>query len=66
MTTYNVYFVSDAEDDLVEIYNYVSADDSAAKADTLLSNIEECCLSLLSFPNRGHIPPELERIGVLA
>ncbi len=30
----------------------------------LLSNIEEKISSLKNHPERGHIPPELERIGI--
>ena len=62
--TYNVYVVSDAEEDLYEIYHYVATSDSVAKAEKLLSKLEETCQSLSTFPNRGHFPPELERINI--
>ena len=61
---FEVYIVNDAEDDLYEIYNYVATYDSIEKAETLLSNLEETCQSLIVFPNRGHLPPELERINI--
>ena len=32
--------------------------------DECLTKIEETCNSLSSYPNKGHIPPELERIGI--
>jgi len=61
---YKVYIISDAEVDILDIYNYVSFTDSSEKAEYLLNKIEESCLSLSKFPNRGHTPPELERIGI--
>ncbi|MFH1941218.1 MAG: type II toxin-antitoxin system RelE/ParE family toxin [bacterium] len=61
---FKVYIISDAEEDILDIYNYVSLNDSETKAKYLLSKIEETCLSLKKYPNRGHVPPELERVGV--
>jgi toxin ParE1/3/4 len=62
---YEVFIVTDAEEDLYEIYNYVAIYDSVTKAENLLNKLEETCQSLSAFPIRGHLPPELERIGVL-
>jgi toxin ParE1/3/4 len=61
---FQVHFVSDAEEDLFEIYSYVAKNDSILKAKKLLANIEQTCLSLSALPKRGHIPPELERVAV--
>ncbi len=61
---YQVHIISEAEDDLFEIYQYVSKNDSVSRAEKLLDKLEEACLSLSELPNRGHIPPELERVGV--
>jgi len=61
---YTVYVISDAEEDILEIYNYVMIHDSTNKAEYLLKKIEETCLSLNKYPNRGHTPPELEQIGI--
>ena len=61
---YKVYIIFDAEEDILEIYNYVLINDSEDKAEYLLSKIEETCLSLKKFPKRGHVPPELERLGI--
>ena len=61
---YKIYLISDAEEDILEIYNYVLINDSRDKAEYLLSKIEETCFSLKKYPNRGHVPPELERIGI--
>ena len=63
--TYDVYFVTDAEEDLFEIYNYVATYDLATKADKLLAKIKKTCENLSSFPDRDHVPQELKRIGVL-
>ena len=61
---YKVFLISDAEEDIFEIYNYVAAHDSPGNANTLFDNLQNACLNLDSFPERGHIPPELERINV--
>ncbi len=61
---FQVHFVSDAEEDLFEIYSYVAKNDSILKAKKLLANIEQTCLSLSAVPKRGHMPPELERVAV--
>ena len=62
---YSIYIISDAEEDILDIYNYISISDSIENAEHLLQKIEETCLSLSRLPNRGHIPPELERIGII-
>jgi len=61
---YKVHVISDAEEDVIDIFTYVALHDSADSAKYLLEQIENTCLSLKEYPNRGHIPPELERIGV--
>ena len=61
---FEVFIISDAEEDILEIYHYVLINDSEEKAEYLLNKIEETCLSLRKYPNRGHVPPELERIGI--
>ncbi|MBT9139366.1 MAG: hypothetical protein DDT31_01950 [Syntrophomonadaceae bacterium] len=62
---YKVHLVEDAELDILEIYSYVAQNDSVEKADRLLDNIERTIMKLKSLPERGHFPPELERIGIL-
>ena len=62
---FSVYIISDAEEDLFEIFQYVSRSDSMEKAENLIQKIQETCSHLSEFPHRGHIPPELERIGVM-
>lgn len=61
---YNVYLVEDAERDLLEICGYVAAHDSKEKADRLRDTLEKTIVKLETMPDRGHFPPELERIGV--
>lgn len=62
---YAVLLISDAEEDILDIYYYISLTDSIEKAEHLIDQIKDACLSLSELPNRGHIPPELERIGVV-
>ena len=64
MKRYRVRIVEDAEQDLIDIYKYVALHDSAEKADYVLDQLESLCLRLAELPQRGHIPPELDRIGV--
>jgi len=61
---YNVYIIADAEEDIFSINKYVAINDSVQKAETLLGNIEEKISNLSELANGGHIPPELERIGI--
>ena len=61
---FKIYIISDAEEDILDIYYYVLINDSEEKADYILCKIEEKCLSLKKYPNRGHTPPELERVGI--
>ena len=64
--TQTIYIISDAEQDLIELYDYVAVHDSPENAEILIYKIQETCLTLKDLANRGHIPPELERIGVLS
>lgn len=59
-----VYLIEDAKRDLNDIYQYVALNDSTEQADRLLAHLEETIQKLETFPLRGHIPPELERITV--
>ncbi|MFQ5709291.1 MAG: type II toxin-antitoxin system RelE/ParE family toxin [bacterium] len=61
---YQVQIIKEAEDDLFEIYQFVAKNDSISRAEKLLDKLEETCLSLSELPNRGHVPPELERVAV--
>ena len=61
---YKVHILSDAEEDIFNIYKYIAINDSVQKAENLLGKLEESINTLINFANRGHIPPELERIGI--
>lgn len=61
---FKVNVVSSAEEDLFEIYQYVYFNDTEEKAEKLHSKLYEKCLSLQEYPNRGHVPPELNLLGI--
>jgi toxin ParE1/3/4 len=61
---YQVLLVQDAEDDIFDIYRYIAQHDSPKSAEYVLERIQKACLSLGELPQRGHVPPELERIAV--
>lgn len=62
--TYRVQITDEAGKDLLDIWEYVALNDDPAKADTLLDRLEETCATLTHHPLKGHLPPELERVGV--
>ncbi len=64
MKQYSVFLVAEAEDDIFDIYNYVAKYDSVDNADKLFGNLQNTISSLKLQPERGHFPPELERIDV--
>lgn len=64
MRKHSVQFDLDAEEDLFEIYRYVALSDSIGQADRLFDALKRACSSLRTLPLRGHIPPELQDIGV--
>lgn len=66
MKKFTVQIMHEAEQDLLELYYYVANNDSIIKADNLLTKIEELCYSLEHLPERGHVPPELQRIAITA
>jgi len=61
---YAILFTETALLDLAELHLFVELNDSPSRADRLLDVIEETIASLDSMPQRGHIPPELERLGM--
>lgn len=65
MSHYRVQIIEDAENDLLDIFNYVASHDSLEHATSLLGNLEALCLSLSEHPLRGHVPPELDHVGVM-
>lgn len=63
MKRYRVRLTEDAEQDLIDIYRYIALRDSVENAD-VLDQLESLCSRLAELPERGHAPPELDRIGV--
>lgn len=59
-----VWLSPEAEEDLFSIWKYTATSDSVEKADNLFADIKEKILLLDAFSDRGHLPPELERVGV--
>ncbi len=64
MKHYRVRLAEDAEQDLIDIYRYIALNDCLESADYLLDQLESLCSRLTDQPERGHIPPELDRIGI--
>jgi toxin ParE1/3/4 len=61
---YAVVLLETAEWDLFDIHQYIEQNDSPESADRLLDGLERFLSGLDTLPERGHYPPELERIGV--
>ncbi|MAT57298.1 MAG: plasmid stabilization protein [Ignavibacteriae bacterium] len=61
---YKVNLVKSAEDDLVEIYEYIFINDSEETADRIYLKLEEKILSLQNYPNRGHVSEEMNLLGI--
>jgi toxin ParE1/3/4 len=61
---YRVRLTEDAEQDLIDIYRYIALHDSLENADYVLDQLESLCSRLTELPERGHVPPELDRIAV--
>lgn len=59
-----VVLLEAAEWDLLDIHQYIEQNDSPESADKLLSGLERIIAALETMPERGHFPPELERIGI--
>ncbi len=62
--SFAVYFTKGAKQDLFEIYSYVKGEGYPLNAKNLVSELKNTCNGLSEMPERGHIPPELERVGV--
>ena len=61
---YKVRVTSDAELDIVDLYEYIVFHDCVENAEYVLSEIEALVLSLDENPLRGHYPPELSEKGI--
>ncbi len=61
----DVFMSEDAEADILAIWKYVAHHDSVERANSLIDALQEACLTLFNFPDRGDCPPELQRVYVL-
>ena len=61
---YEVFLSPEAETDLLAICSYIENKDSRESADRIFLGLKKKCFGLEEFPDRGHFPPELERIHV--
>ena len=64
MKKYQVILTSEAERDIVDIYDYIAKKDTLQNAEYVLDNLESLILSLEEAPERGHYPPELSIQGI--
>ena len=64
MKRYRVRLTEEAEQDLIDIYRHIALHESAENANYVLDQLESLCTRLTELPERGHVPPELDRIGV--
>ena len=62
--TRRVLVAREAEDDLVDLHGWLAARESAERADEVLDRIQNACAGLRRLPARGHVTPELARVGV--
>jgi toxin ParE1/3/4 len=61
---YKVVLLKEAIDDIKAIYSFIEQNDSTTSAEYVLKKLEKSIRSLEILPNRGHIPPELERFRI--
>ncbi len=64
MKKYQVILTSEAERDIVDIYDYITKKDTLQNAGYVLDSLESLILSLDEVPERGHYPPELSIQGI--
>ncbi len=57
MTSFSVYLLSGAKQDLLQLHNYVAGNDSLEKAGKLIDDLQRTCSKLKTLPERGRIPP---------
>ena len=62
---YQTLLLQEAEDDIFDLYKYIFEHDCRESAQYVFEQLREKIASLEELPERGHHPPELERIGVI-
>lgn len=64
---HRIVFSPEAQDDLIELYDYIAEHASPDVALAYLTRIEACCLGLATFPERGtrrdDLAPGLRTLG---
>lgn len=58
---HRIVFRPAAEQDLFDLYAYVAENDGRKRAGALIERIEEACLRLAEFPERGRTRDDLMR-----
>lgn len=59
-----VLIAGDAREDMLALYAYITANDSALRAELVLGRLQEACHSLAEQSFRGNVPVELQPLGV--
>ncbi len=61
---FRLLITEEAEKDIVDIWSYIMINDCIENADCVVDGLEDAIRSLEKIPQKGHLPPELERISV--
>jgi toxin ParE1/3/4 len=61
---FEVSLTVDAERDIEDIHRYIAGHGGVVNADRVLRRIEQTCLGLSTFPERGNVPKELLPLGI--
>jgi toxin ParE1/3/4 len=61
---YKVELAEDAERDIEDIYRYIAAQESTARADAVLRELEAAYERLAGLPDRGNVPKEMTGVGL--
>jgi toxin ParE1/3/4 len=56
---FKIVFTPEAQDDLLEIYDYIAEHGRPDRAMTYIERIEAACASLQTIPNRGTLREDL-------
>jgi toxin ParE1/3/4 len=59
-----VKLTKDALQDIVDVYRFISEKDSEQVGRKIFEAIKKKCYELVHFPEKGHIPPELDAISI--
>ena len=64
MKQYQIRLTKEAEEDLIDLFEYIARKDSVDKAFYVLNQLETIIQNLKEMPERGNYPPELENQGI--